>query len=152
MHRKLAFVPAVLAIAIGSATAAQAAVAPAAVSGVMRAPRPAAMLGRDGIGATGTAAPQRRLVQHRGLRREGDQRSLPDRATPATGTGGCSATRTARPVSAECCWPGGATPAACPRAAPPRRPRPDRGHGAGPCRAARDRWSYRRVVWAMALP
>ena len=87
MHRKLAFVLAVLAIAIGSASEAQAALAPAAVSSVMRAPRPAAMLGRGGVGATGAAASQRRLAYRRGLRRESGQRSLPGRVTPATGSG-----------------------------------------------------------------
>ena len=87
MHRKLAFVLAVLAIVIGSASEARAAVAPAAVSGVARALRPAAMLGRGGIGATGAGVSQRRMAHRRGLRKEGDQRPLPDRVTPATGSG-----------------------------------------------------------------
>jgi hypothetical protein len=87
MRRKLAFMLAVLAIMIGSASEARAAVAPAPVSGVAHAPRPAAMLGRGGIGAIGTAASQRRMAYHRGLRKEGDQRSPPDRVTPATVSG-----------------------------------------------------------------
>ena len=87
MHRKLAFVLAVLAIVIGSASEARAAVAPAAVSGVARALRPTAMLGRGGIGATGAEVSQRRMAHRRGLRKEGDQRPLPDRVTRATGSG-----------------------------------------------------------------
>ena len=87
MRGKLAFVLAVLAMVTGSASAAQATVAPAAVAGVARAPGPAAMLGRGGMGAIGAAAPQHRMAQHRGPRQEAEQRSLPGRVTPATGSG-----------------------------------------------------------------
>jgi len=86
MHTKLVFILAVLAIVTGSASEAQAA-APAPVPGVTHAPRPAAMLGRGGIGATGAAASQRRMAHPRDPRKEADQRSLPDRVTPATGSG-----------------------------------------------------------------
>ena len=51
MHRKLALVPAVLAIVTGSASAARAAAPPGPVPGVAPAPRPAAALGRGGTGA-----------------------------------------------------------------------------------------------------
>jgi YVTN family beta-propeller protein len=88
MHTKLALVLAVLAIVTGSGSAARAAAAPAAVPGAARAPRPAAMLGRGETGATiGAAAPQRRVAHDQGPRNEGDQRSRPYRATPATGSG-----------------------------------------------------------------
>ena len=65
LHTKPAFVLAVLAIVTGSAAAAQATVAPAVVSSVTRAPRPAAMPGRGGMGATGAAASQRRSAAWR---------------------------------------------------------------------------------------
>ena len=87
MHRKLAFVLAVLAMVIGSASEVRAAVPPAAASGVTRALRPAVMLGRGRIGATWVAASQHRMAQHRGLRMEAHQRSLPGRVTPATVSG-----------------------------------------------------------------
>ena len=87
MHRKLTLVLAVLAMVTGSASAARAAALPAEVSSVARAPGPAAMPGRGGIGATGAAAPQRRLAHPRGLREESDQRSLPGRVIPATVSG-----------------------------------------------------------------
>ena len=46
------------------------------------------MLGRGETGATiGAAAPQRRVAHDQGPRNEGDQRSRPYRATPATGSG-----------------------------------------------------------------
>ena len=46
------------------------------------------MLGRGETGATiGAAAPQRRVARDQGPRNEGDQRSRPYRATPATGSG-----------------------------------------------------------------